>query len=207
MLDVLKDPNDFFRKKINDDIDWKPPLMIMATMAIIGAISAYIATMQIMGAMPEEIASFALIGAVFGVVGAVVGVFFAWIIYSAVFYVISLILNGEGDFKRVMEFVSYGFIPSIFGSVINLYFTYTVLSDIDLSKVDPTLIADIMVADPTMKIAGVLGIIFTLWSANIWLFGLVYSRNLSLKNAAIVVGIPVGIYVLYTLYNLKIFGA
>jgi hypothetical protein len=55
-----------------------------------------------------------------------------------------------------------------------------------------------------MKIATALGIIFTLWSANIWIFGLQYARNLSLKNAAITVGVPIGLSVLYTILTMLV---
>lgn len=54
-------------------------------------------------------------------------------------------------------------------------------------------------ADPSMKIASILGIIFTLWSANIWIFGVKYARDLSLRNAVITVGIPIGLGLLYTI--------
>ncbi len=206
MLEVLTDPNGFFNRKINQDIEWKTPLIIMALMAIIGAVSAYIVMMKVMGALPAEAAAFAGIGAVFGIIGAVIGVFFAWILYSAVFYIVSLVFHGEGDFKRVMEFVSYGFIPNIAGSIVNLYFTNKVFSNIDFSMTEPQLLQEAILSDPSMRIAGIIGIIFLLWSANIWMFGLMYSRNLSFKNAAMTVGIPVLIYILYTLLNLNIFG-
>ena len=72
---LLTDPNGFFNRKINQDIEWKTPLIIMAVLAVIGAISAYTVTMKIMGALPEEAAAFAGIGAVFGIIGAIIGIF------------------------------------------------------------------------------------------------------------------------------------
>ena len=204
MLEVLTDPNGFFKRKSNEDIEFKTPLMIVLLMAAFGAVTAVIVMQNIMGTLPEEAAAFAGIGAVFAVVGAVIGTFVMWAVYSAIFYVISLLFNGEGSFKRVMEFVSYGFIPSIISSIISAIFTSRAYSNIDFS--DP-MIADALLSDPTLRIAGIVGIIFMLWSANIWIFALVHSRNLSVKNAAIAVGVPILLYVLYTLYTLRIFGA
>jgi hypothetical protein len=204
MLEVLTDPNGFFKRKSNEDIEFKTPLMIVLLMAAFGAVTAVIVMQNIMGTLPEEAAAFAGIGAVFAVVGAVIGTFVMWAVYSAIFYVISLLFNGEGSFKRVMEFVSYGFIPSIISSIISAIFTSRAYSNIDFS--DPR-IADTLLSDPTLRIAGIVGIIFMLWSANIWIFALVHSRNLSVKNAAIAVGVPILLYVLYTLYTLRIFGA
>lgn len=206
MLEVLTDPNGFFKRKTNEEKEWKTPLIIVAVMATLGALSAYMTMMKVMESLPPEAAAFAGVGTAFGIVGAIIGIILAWVLYSAIFYLISLVFNGEGSFKRVMEFVSYGFIPSIASSAVSLYFTNKVLSGIDFSIDDPAMIADMILADPSMKIAGILGIIFTLWSANIWIFAMMYARNLSFKNAAITVGIPIGLYVLYTLYTLQIFG-
>jgi hypothetical protein len=204
MLEVLTDPNGFFKRKSNEEIEFKTPLLIILLMATVGAITAVLMMQNIMGTLPEEAAAFAGIGIVFAVAGAVIGIFIMWAVYSAIFYVISLLFNGEGSFKRVMEFVSYGFIPSIISSIISAIFTSRAYSNIDFS--DP-MIADTLLSDPTLRIAGIVGIIFTLWSANIWIFALVHSRNLSVKNAAIAVGVPILLYVLYTLYTLRIFGA
>ncbi len=204
MLEVLTDPNGFFRKKINEKVEWKTPLIIMTIMAIVSAISAYMVTAQIMKTMPQEAATFAGIGAAIGIIGGIIGVIIGWVMYSLVFYIISLLFNGEGDFKRVMQFVSYGFIPSIASSLISLYYTNKMFSNIDFSSIDPQTIQEILVSDPSMKIAGIIGIIFTLWSANIWIFGIMYARNLSFKNALITVGVPILIYILYSVYSLKL---
>ena len=204
MLEVLTDPNGFFKRKSNEEIEFKTPLLIILLMAAVGAVTAVIVMRNIMGTLPEEAAAFAGIGAVFAVVGAVIGTFVMWAVYSAIFYVISMLFNGEGSFKRVMEFVSYGFIPSIISSIISAIFTSRAYSNIDFT--DP-MVTDTLLSDPTLRIAGIVGIIFTLWSANIWIFALVHSRNLSVKNAAITVGVPILLYVLYTLYTLRIFGA
>jgi hypothetical protein len=60
----------------------------------------------------------------------------------------------------------------------------------------------ILATDPLAQIAGLVGILFTLWSANIWIFGMKYARNLSTRDAALTVGIPVGLYILYSIVTL-----
>jgi hypothetical protein len=204
MLEVLTNPNGFFKKKVNEDIEWKTPLLIMGILAVIAAISAYITTMTVMDLLPPEAASFAGIGAVVAVIFAVIGIFFVWLLYTVVLYLVSIIFHGEGEFARVAEFVSYGLIPNIPASIVNLYMTRKIFTEIDFAATDPTLIQESIMADPTMRMATILGLIFLLWSANIWVFGLMYSRNLDLKHSIMTVGIPIGIYILYTLANLAI---
>ena len=74
---------------------------------------------------------------------------------------------------------------------------------------DPALIqaaVNTLMNDPAMfqfrLISSVIGIIFMLWSANIWIFGIRHARNLSARNAAITVMIPVAVYIIVTLYSL-----
>ncbi|MDK2912289.1 MAG: hypothetical protein PWR29_1246 [Methanolobus sp.] len=205
MLEVLTDPNGFFKRKSNEPIEFKMPIVIILIMAIVAAATAVIVTQNVMGTLPEEAAAFAGIGAAVAAIFAVIGTFIAWAIYGVIFYVISMLFHGEGSFKRVMEFVSYGFIPSIISSIVSAFYTSRAYSNIDFSN--PELIQDALLADPTLRIAGIIGIIFTLWSANIWIFALAHSRNLSVKNAAIVVGVPILLSILYSIYQLGIFGA
>ncbi len=207
MLEVLTDPNGFFKKRSDQKVEFKTPLIIIAILAIISAASAFIIAQGVMGALPEEAAAFAGIGAAIGAIVAFFVAFVMWVIYSGIFYLISMVFNGEGDFKRVLEFVSYGFIPSIASSLIGTYFTSRVYSDIDWSIQDPQLLQEALLSDPSLQISGIIGILFLLWSANIWIFAMVHSRNMSVKDAGITVGVPILIYILYTLYQLRIFGA
>ncbi|MBN2110064.1 MAG: YIP1 family protein [Methanosarcinaceae archaeon] len=206
MLEVLTDPNGFFKRKSSEENEFKTPLAIVAILAVIGAVSAFIVAQGVIEALPEEAAAVAGIGAAFGAIAAFIGTFVMWIIYSAIFYLISMIFHGEGDFKRVLEFVSYGFIPSIISSLIGTYFTSRVYSGIDWSM-DPELLQEALLSDQSLQISGIIGILFLLWSANIWVFAMVHSRNLPVKEAAITVGVPVLLYILFTLYQLRIFGA
>ena len=59
-----------------------------------------------------------------------------------------------------------------------------------------------MLSDPLTPISGIVGILFLIWSANIWIFGMKYARNLSTRNAVLTVGIPVGLYILVNLVTL-----
>jgi hypothetical protein len=172
-------------------------------MVIVGAITTYttmMSTLQSFMSMDFIEGAGQIIIAIVLIIGSIIGVAFSWLLYTVIFYIISIIFSGEGDFKRSMEFVAYGFIPNIVSSIIAAYYTSKVFSNIDLASVtDPQAIQDMILSDPSMQIASVLGIIFTLWSANIWIFGVKYARNLSLKNAVITVGVPIGLSVLYTI--------
>jgi len=132
-MQVLIDPREFFENKIKEDPDFKQPLMIIGAMAVISAISAYIIASKLIGNLPSDVASVAQIGAAIGAIFAIISVFIMWLVYSGIFYGISLVLSGQGTFKRVCEFVAYGFLPSILGSVLSLVLTSKAYSSLDLS--------------------------------------------------------------------------
>ncbi|MDK2948143.1 MAG: hypothetical protein PWQ63_1303 [Methanolobus sp.] len=175
----------------------------MVLMAIVGAVTIYttmMSTLQSVMSLDFLEGTGKIIVIIFMIIGSMIGVLFSWLLYTVIFYIISIIFSGEGDFKRLMEFTSYGFIPNIASSLISAYYTNKVFSNIDFASVaDPQAVQDMIFADPSMKIASILGIIFTLWSANIWIFGVKYARDLSLRNAVITVGIPIGLGLLYTI--------
>jgi hypothetical protein len=60
--------------------------------------------------------------------------------------------------------------------------------------------------DPAMmemtQIASIISIVFLLWSANIWISGMRNARQLSERDAALCVGIPVVLYILYMIYTM-----
>jgi hypothetical protein len=63
-----------------------------------------------------------------------------------------------------------------------------------------------MMNDPAMamfiQISTLITIVFLLWSANIWIFGIRHARKLSPRDAALCVGIPVVLYVIFLIYKL-----
>jgi hypothetical protein len=202
MLEVLTNPGEFFENKMKAEADFKPPLMIIGVMAIISAISAYIITSKVIESLPSDAASFAMIGIAIGIIGAIIAVFIMWLVYSGIFYLISSLLGGQGNFKRVLEFVAYGFLPSILGSAISLVLTSKAYSSLDFSITDQELLQKAILSDPYIMASTAIGILLTLWSANIWVFAMIHSRNLTVKNALITVGVPMGLYVIYMLYTL-----
>jgi hypothetical protein len=202
MLEVLTNPGGFFEKKMNEEADFKPPLMILGAMALISAISAYLIAGKVIGNLPSDVASVAQIGMAIGAIFAIIVVFIMWVVYSGIFYLISVVFGGKGDFKRVLELISYGFLPSILGSVISLVLTNKAYSSIDFSIQDPALLEKAMFSDPYIMASTVIGILLTLWSANIWVFAMIHSRDLTVKNALITVGVPMGLYVVYMSYTL-----
>ena len=153
----------------------------------------------------QEVHSLADASGRHGFIIMITSTFVAWLVIAAIFFGISWTYEGKGDFMRTLEFVGYGFIPSIMGGLISAVLVYHFVSTVHLPQiVDPTMaevaikqIEQIANQSPIMRLFSIVGILFTLWSGIIWAFGLKHARNLSTKNALITVGIPVMVYILY----------
>jgi hypothetical protein len=207
---VLLDPGRFFEERMQGEPGLKIPALIVLVYGLIGAVAAALTVNVIIALLPAEAQAFGAIGVAFAAVGAVIVGFLAWIICAAVFYIVSMLFRGEGSFTRTLEFTGYGLLPLIFGGIIGSAFSYQIISNLTIPPVtNPEQIAEVseslastIAADPLTQIAGLVGILFVVWSANIWIFGMKYARNLSTRDAALTVGIPVALYIAYILITL-----
>ncbi len=207
VLDVLTNPNRFFEDRSKEEISLKVPFFIVITYAVIYAIFAYFITKVIMEPFEIIFGSDAIaINILLAVIVALILPFLIWAIFTGVFLIISILFKGDGKFKRIFEFVGYGFIPLGISRVVSLiaivFYVLPSMTTIQISIDNPEIMKQAMMVNPTMLASSIFGIIMTLWSANIWISGVKHSRNLSPQNALITVVIPVGIYVGYNLFNL-----
>ncbi|KLK88726.1 hypothetical protein SZ63_07010 [Methanoculleus sediminis] len=209
-LRVLFEPGRFFEARMQDRPSLKIPALIAVVMGLIGAVSVIPMTDLTMAMLPAEMQGLGVIMTIIFAAFAFAGGFLAWIIYGFVFHLVSMIFKGQGDLERTMEFTGYGLLPQVFGGIIGTYFSYRLLSGLNVPPMtNPEQIAEfsenlvsVLATDPLAQIAGLVTILFTIWSANIWIFGMKYARNLSTRDAVLTVGIPVGLYILYMLITL-----
>jgi len=215
LVTILVHPNAFFQDVLRDKENLKIPGLIVALLGIVSAAYAYLIgglTGKMLAGMLPGMES---IIAISTVLGALFGVFLFWVIWTGVFYLISTIFRGKGTFKRTLECVGYGNLPQIFGGLITLIVALQYLPRIIVPRItsaaaqDPQAIIDATQAlmhDPAMaemtQIVSVISVVFLLWSANIWISAMKNARQLSDRDAALCVGIPVVIFILYTIFTM-----
>ena len=132
----------------------------------------------------------------------------------AIIISIFIFLSRE-KFIRPLEFTGYGYFPQIFGAIFTVivaiqYIPRVIVPEITTAaSEDPQVIMDATKAlmhDPAMmemtQIISIISIVFLLWSANIWIFGMRNARQLSERDSALCVGIPVVIYILYIIFTM-----
>ena len=212
MIEVLTNPNKFFETRMKGEERLMLPVLIVLISGIIkgGTVAFFVVGISQQMFSPEayqEVHSLADASGRHGFIIMITSAFVAWLVIAAIFFGISWTYEGKGDFMRTLEFVGYGFIPSIMGGLISAVLVYHFVSTVHLPQiVDPTMVEvtfkQIVKQSPIMQLSSIVVIIFTLWSGIIWAFGLKHARNLSTKNALITVGIPVIVHVIYLIYQM-----
>ncbi len=212
MIEILTNPNKFFDAKKEEEVGLKIPAFIVLIIGIISGIGAYfmgrLTAEMLRGTVPPEAQAFLSFIPISSAIAAVIVSFILWVVFTAIFFGISCIFKGEGNFKRTLEFVGYGYIPMIISGIISAIFLYYIVSTAQIPVVtDPAKMAEALeplLKSPMVQLSYAISILFMLWSANIWVFGLKHARNLSTKNALITVAVPVAVYVLWTIYQMGV---
>ncbi|MDD1684070.1 MAG: YIP1 family protein [Methanoregula sp.] len=217
IIDILIRPDAFFRDLVKKKEDLKIPFLIVLAGSLVGAAYGYLIgglTAKMMGSAMPGVETIITLSSV---LGALIGTFIFWIIWAGVIYALTFAFKGEGPFKRVLEVVGFGYLPQVLGSLITLVVAFIYIPRIAVPTITSAGLQDPVVLEQTIKafmhdpammeltqISSLISLVFLLWSANIWIFGIKHIRNLSPRDAALSVGIPVLAYILYMIYNLGV---
>jgi hypothetical protein len=211
--DLLFRPDFYFKDLVKKEVSLKIPLLIILVGGVLAALYAYQVSGLTGQMFSQAMPGMAGIVIVMGALAAFIMFFLFWVIYSGIVYAISMAFKGTGSFKRTLEIIGLGSIPQVFGSAVTLVLTFYYLPLVQVPRVTTLQNPEVIQAavqqlmnDPAMRqltlVSTAVGILFLLWSANIWIFGVRHARNLTLKHAAITVGIPVAAYIIYAVVML-----
>ncbi len=213
--EILFNPSKFYKGLVNEENDIRSPAIIVLIVGIISAISAYMS-----GSITGQLLSKTSpgIGGLLGIIaalGAIVAVFFFWIIWGLVIYVISnrishvrgMKLKGPGSILHTVALIGYGYLPQAIGALIVLILGVIYLPSIKIPVLTGTANQQAIESatrsiflDPSMQAfnlgSSVISLLFLFWSANIWIFGLRHGKGLSSKQAILTVAVPVIVYII-----------
>ena len=213
--DLVTSPERFFRQSLGEREELRVPGLIILAGALAAAVSGYCAGSLSARMMEPVLQGMGPVIVAVTVLATFFGTFVAWAVWAGVFYLISKFLGGKGSYSRCLEVVGYGFVPQVVGMVITVVAALVYLPKVVVPTLtsaaaqNPQMVKDATTAlmhDPAMvtftEIAVLVAIVFLLWSATIWIFGIRQARDLSLKHAAICVSVPVILYIIFQAYSL-----
>ena len=215
VINLVLYPEQFFRQALGEIEQLRLPGLIILLGAAIAAVSGYLAGGLSVRMMEPVLQGMTPVIMVIAIIAAFFGTFVAWGVWAGVFYLLSRVFKGSGSYSRCLEVVGYGFVPQVIGMLVTVAAALVYLPKVAVPVLttaamqDPQMIKEATSAlmhDPAMmaftEITAVVSIVFLIWSATIWIFGLKQARNLSLKNAAICVMIPVILFIVLQAYSL-----
>ncbi len=198
MFKVIYDPDGFFTEL--KDPPLRDSILIVGINGIVAGFIAYEGIRYISDFLPHEAQAFIPLITVAGAIFAFLTPYVKWIILTALFYLIGMFFNRKEGFRRHLAFTGYGFIPLIAKDLISGFFSINILKSLDLTSLnDISSYRETFSSIPGIKISELISILFILWSANIMVFGVAKAGEIRYRDAIIVVGIPVGTIILYSL--------
>jgi len=209
---LILDPDRFFKDLSRKEPSLTTPFLIVLASSILGAINTYYTSSVLMKMFPPDIQSVLTIITVFSIIFAIIGVFVSWLLIAGIAYLISMVFNGEGSFKRTLEFIGYGFFPNLIGILITIPIVYYFLSNIQLPTLTKEMLEQIeknpdiakeiissLIPDTMSHATFIINIAVTLWNLALWTYGIKYARNLDTKSAFIVALITTVLLLIYQL--------
>lgn len=202
MLDVLFSPDRFFRERAEDP-ELVGPFLVVSLVGVLGAVAAYPASQAITNALPPEVQGFGAIATASGLIGAFVGPFVIWILFAAVFHGLSAVLyDADGSFRDTFALTGWGFVPAILTAAVGVVIAFLVWPSVTLDFSDPARAqqaARQIRQRPEFLVSSLVGLVVLVWRWLLWTFAIQHGRGLSFREAAISVGVPVGLLFLWRL--------
>ena len=152
LFTILFNPGAFFSGAMAEKEQITVPVLIVFTGGIIAAGYGYLmgglSARMMSGAMPG-IDTIIILSAV---IGAFLGAFIFWLIWTVVFYALSMVFKGQGTFRRTLEFVGYGYLPQVAGMFLTLVAAFEYIPRVTVPQLTAAALQDPVALQETMKL-------------------------------------------------------
>ncbi len=180
MANVLLNPDQFFAELSQRGVNLRTPFTIVLVAAIVATISNVLMSGVMAPSFPRGVGTYGCLPVMTRVISGFIAPFGSWLLCSGAFYAISRLFGGTGSFERVFEFVGYGFITHIVGSVVGLAVIMVV-------PPNELLFENFQQIHPLVLIFSIIQLLIVLCGVIIWIFAVKHARNIGTKHAIITV--------------------
>lgn len=200
---VLTDPQAFFAGR-GDDPGLGGPALVVLVVGLLGLLSAVPTLLLVLRGVPPGAQGIVGVGLAIGAVFGLVGPFIVWLLYAIVFYALSIAFGGEGEFRELFALTGWGFLPRILGAAVSAIVLFVVIGGVSAPESAEAMrgFQQQLQSNPLVRASTVVGIGVTLWSGYIWTHAVATARELAVRQAAVVVGIPVALSIGWSLIGL-----
>lgn len=188
---LLINPDGWFESHRSINL-WQPAVIVL----LVGVINS-IPGFMIANAMEFEsqqgiTESFLMAGQIVGVFFGIILMFTGWLVYAGIMHILSdFIERTDGEFRKTFYYVGWGYVPSVFSSLVSAAATWYTLNQLAVNDLPAEEFTSIVNSQPMMEVSLVLDFVFLLWGSMIWIFAVKHARNVTLRTATIAATIPV----------------
>ncbi|MBW9220203.1 YIP1 family protein [Methanothermococcus sp. SCGC AD-155-N22] len=209
--DLILNPDKFFRDLSSKEPSLIIPFLIVLAVSVLDAIYMYFRTLVMINLFPPDIQSKISIILAISLLFSLLSRFVVWLLIASLMHLISAAFDGEGSFKRTLEFTGYGFLPNLIGLLIIIPISYYFLSNVQIPTLtmeqlqDPTVVKKIIssiIPKTMLYTTFLIDIAVILWNFGLWTYGIRYARNLDLNRAFIVALVPTILLFVYQLFGI-----
>ncbi|MFB6177693.1 MAG: YIP1 family protein [Halobaculum sp.] len=188
-MQLLTDPDSFFAERASDP-DWLLPTLVVLGNAAFGAVGVWYLLDFSMRGIESGVTTIPL---AIGVGTAVVTPLVLWAVYAGVFHGLSAFFDGDGSFSRTLYLSGWGYLPSLVGSLaVAVAFYYAAQAVPPAASIQELGAVQRQIQNHQyVQWANWLGVALTLWQGVLWTYAVRHARDLSVRQAALVVALPI----------------
>lgn len=197
---LIVNPDRFLREQAQHPSLW-PPVVLVLTLGGLNIVNTSLLRANVDIVDQSVSGTLSGVATAFGVLVGIVGLFVLWLVYTAVLYAGSTVFGGTGTFRRLFLLVGWGYVPMIVGGLVSVGLTYYALQSIPTGISAQAFLAQYR-SHPALQISGLASLVVAVWQGFLWVFALKHGREIELKQAVLVVLVPVCGNLAWTLWNL-----
>jgi hypothetical protein len=199
MIGILLKPRIFIVKNLKNKYSLKKPFLIVSFISTLGGISGIIMMQKLLQNLTQNVNSIFIMGSWLGMFFGILGGVVIWAIITAFFHIPAVLMNGEGDYRKLLELIGYAQTPLIFSSTIILIVIASVTPDLSMEMIqDKVAVKQAFLRIPAFKVSKVFARLMLFWSLYLSFVAVREVHGLSNKKAALSVLVPVMLYVWFT---------
>ncbi|USZ66945.1 YIP1 family protein [Halorussus salilacus] len=198
--ELCVNPDEFYRTR-GDDPSLRKPVLIVFGVALLNIFSSVLLISHVRVEGQSLANTFLAVSGIFGSIFGVVGIFILWLLFTAVFYALSIAFDGSGTFRQLFRFVGWGYFPAGFSAIASLVLTWYAIQSVPAGLELQAFIQEYQ-SHPALEIASIVGVVILAWQALIWVFAVHHARNITLREAGLVVAIPTAANIAWNAFQL-----
>lgn len=201
--DLITNPNSFFETTVDSFTLSHSFVIVLLTGLVLFTVPVIIVTWGAAN-LAGGLANFAYLGMIVSGLVYFISLFVMWFVNTGIFYTVTLLFDGEGDFRTLLQYTGWGYVPTLASAVLISVTVYHLVHQFP----SPESISGMVAFQQKLQTNAIyfniklIAVVFELWRGFLWVFAVKHARNITQRQSVLTVAIPVILSVFWNLGNL-----